>query len=86
MARRATASARRRIGATTPPQDLRGTEAYEELAKCAKDPFLSCPLDADLRHELEDPGREIVVHGCAADLSQKRLESWEEIRPGQHFS
>lgn len=66
-------------------QDLIGTAAYEELAKFAKDPFLSCPLNAILRHELEESGHTIVVHGCATDLSQARLESWEEVRPGQRF-
>jgi hypothetical protein len=66
-------------------RDLLGHQAYEELSKRYKDPFLSCPLNAVIRHELEGLGYTLVVHGCASDYSCNILESWEEVRPGKRF-
>lgn len=66
-------------------KDLLGHQAYEELAKRYKDPFLSCPLNAVLRYELEKHGYTVVVHDCKSDFSRNILESWEEVKRGRTF-
>lgn len=66
-------------------RNLLGNPAYEALEKVAQDPFLSCPLNAVLRYELNKLDHTLVVHGCSTDLSRNLLESWEEVRPQRHF-
>lgn len=62
-----------------------GLKAYAELEKRYPDPFLSCPLNAVIRSELEATGHTLKVHGCASDLAGGLLESWEAVIPGTHF-
>ncbi len=66
-------------------RDLLGHHAYEELSKKYRDPFLSCPLNAVIRHELERHGYTLVVHGCKSNYAANILESWEEVRQGKRF-
>lgn len=66
-------------------RDLLGTEAYASLAQRYPDPFLSCPLNAVIRFELSKLGHTLTVHGCSADLATRLLESWEEVKAGEHF-
>ena len=66
-------------------RDLLGHHAYEELAKKYSDPFLACPLNAAIRHELERHGYTLVVHGCESNYASNTLESWEEVRQGKRF-
>ena len=66
-------------------RELLGREAYEELAKRYRDPFLSCPLNAVIRYELDKLGYTLVVHGCSTDPSRDILESWEEVVKGTRF-
>jgi len=66
-------------------RNLLGHHAYEELSKKYPDPFLSCPLNAVIRHELERLGHTLVVHGCRSHYANNILESWEEVRPGKGF-
>jgi len=66
-------------------RDLLGHHAYEELAKKYRDPFLSCPPNAVIRHELERHGYTLVVHGCESNYAANILESWEEVRQGRRF-
>ncbi len=66
-------------------RNLLGLPAYTELAKRYPDPFLSCPLNAVIRYELEKSGHTLKVHGCASDLAQDLLESWEAVMPGTRF-
>ena len=66
-------------------RNLLGLRAYEELAKRYPDPFLSCPLNAVIRHVLDEKGYTLVVHGCRADSSNNLLESWEEVKEGTKF-
>lgn len=66
-------------------RDILGLEAYARLAEKYADPFLSCPLNAVIRYELAKQNHTLRVHGCAADLTQDRLESWEAVAPGTHF-
>ena len=66
-------------------RDLLGAEAYAALAQRYLDPFLSCPLNAVIRYELGKTGHTLKVHGCSADPTTRLLESWEEVKAGQHF-
>jgi hypothetical protein len=66
-------------------RDILGLEAYAALAQQYADPFLSCPLNAVIRYELAKQGHTLRVHGCAADLAQDLLESWEAVVPGTQF-
>lgn len=66
-------------------RNILGLSAYGELEREYPDPFLSCPLNAVIRYELERQGHTIKVHGSATHLEQGLLESWEEIRPGTRF-
>jgi hypothetical protein len=66
-------------------KDLVGTEAYASLARRYADPFLSCPLNAVIRYELDKIGHTLRVHGCSADLAAGLLESWEEVTAGKNF-
>ncbi|MDR7481010.1 MAG: hypothetical protein QN183_12445 [Armatimonadota bacterium] len=66
-------------------RDLLGMEAYAALAGRYADPFLSCPLNAVIRYELDKVGHTLRVHGCSADVSVRLLESWEEITEGRNF-
>lgn len=66
-------------------RELLGTEAYAALAQRYADPFLSCPLNAVIRYELSKVGHTLKVHGCSADLATRLLESWEEVKAGEHF-
>ncbi len=66
-------------------KELLGREAYEELAKKYPDPFLSCPLNAVIRYELDKLGYTLIVHGCRTDPSRDILESWEEVVKGTRF-
>lgn len=66
-------------------QGLLGRAAYAALEERYPDPFLSCPLNAVIRAELEDQGYTLTVHGCASDAGRDLLESWEAVVPGTHF-
>jgi len=66
-------------------RDLLGLRAYAELSHLYTDPFLSCPLNAVIRHALEPKGYTLIVYGCRADLDRGLLESWEGIREGTRF-
>lgn len=66
-------------------RNILGLAAYGELEREYPDPFLSCPLNAVIRYELERQGHTIKVHGSATRLEEGLLESWEEIRPGTRF-
>ncbi|MFQ5524189.1 MAG: hypothetical protein ACE5F5_11535 [Acidimicrobiia bacterium] len=66
-------------------RDILGLSAYAELEKEYPDPFLSCPLNAVIRYELEKQGHTIKVHGSQSYPDRGVLESWEEIRPGTRF-
>ena len=66
-------------------RNILGFSAYEELAKHYPDPFLSCPLNAVIRHILEEKGYTLIVHGCKTNTADNLLESWEEIRQGTKF-
>ena len=66
-------------------RDILGLEAYARLAEQYPDPFLSCPLNAVIRYQLAKQGHTLRVHGCATDVAQDLLESWEAVVPGAHF-
>jgi len=66
-------------------RNILGLSAYAELEKEYPDPFLSCPLNAVIRYELNKQGHTIKVHGSQTDIERGILESWEEIRPGTRF-
>ncbi|GBC68969.1 hypothetical protein HRbin01_00659 [archaeon HR01] len=66
-------------------RNLLGLRAYEELSKRYPDPFLSCPLNAVIRHILEKKGHTLIVYGCKVDSANQILESWEGIKEGTKF-
>lgn len=66
-------------------RSILGLGAYAQLADHYPDPFLSCPLNAVIRSELDQAGHTLRVHGAAANLSEDLLESWEEVQSGRHF-
>jgi hypothetical protein len=66
-------------------RDILGLAAYARLAERYPDPFLSCPLNAVIRYQLAKQGHTLRVHGCATDVAEDLLESWEAVVPGTHF-
>ena len=62
-----------------------GLTAYARLAEKFSDPFLYCPLKAVIRYELAKQRHTLRVHGCATNVAQDLLESWEVVVPGMHF-
>ena len=67
-------------------RNIMGRDAYAELIKRGyDDPFLSCPLNAVIRAELERLGYTLVVHDADVNLEEDVLESWEEVKEGIEF-
>lgn len=66
-------------------QHILGLGAYAALEERYPDPFLSCPLNAVIRAELEAQDHTLAVNGCASDIGRDLLESWEAVVPGTHF-